>query len=168
MSLRFSKPIDPVAVKEKLRTSIEWSKKAQEAYQIIVAALFPKWEGKSITKRAFNDANAALEAKGFKAYYVAQYGMYNIKVSYTQPQENTFSFLLGYFDGEGSYLKEAKFADTNCGYDNHDNVIEKMQVGVSKVDSLIKRWNQKVKELQDLQKEAADYNLEYTFDIRDR
>lgn len=163
--LMFKKPLDAKKVLEDMNKSIIWYKKSKEAYDIVKAVLFPKWDGKKITKRMFNDASEKLTAAGFRAIYDVTIGQYYIKVKYED--RDYFSFFLGY-DSEGAILTLDRFLKSNGGWNEHDQTAAKMEEGKPKIDDITARWNAAIDILKGINKEAEAYNLQYTFDINER
>lgn len=165
--VKYDKGINPDSVIKEASSRIEWLDYAQRMYVLAIKILFPKWEGKKITRHAFNEFNEVLETLGYKCSYDNTCGSqyyFVVKSDKIPYQDGTVRFFMGY--SSDPYLKKESFEKNNTGYNNLDNAIEKLEAGMLAIPKLAERWNAALKELQAVNKEAEQYKLEYTFDIQ--
>jgi hypothetical protein len=167
--VKYDKPISAETIIKEAQARIEWLDYTRRLYLLTIKVLFPKWEGKKITRHAFNDFNAVLAPLGYECRYDNSLGsqfyfvVFSKQIRYGSGQAR---FFMGY--DSHPYLEKAFFIEHNKGYDNLDNAIEKIGLGISAVPKLVERWNAALKELQAINTEAEKYKLEYTFDIQDK
>jgi hypothetical protein len=167
--VKYNKGINPDSVIKETLERIEWQDYTRRMYLLTLKILFPKWEGKKITRHAFNEFKSVLEVLGYVCSYDNSCGSqyyFVVKSDKIPYQNGTVRFFMGY--SSDPYLKKESFEKSNVGYNNLDDTIGKLEAGILAIPKLATRWNAALKELQAVNKEAEQYKLEYTFDIQDK
>ena len=122
-------------------------------------------EGQKMTKR-FVTALAKLPGMDkYTIHFEKNYGMFYINIwGYDITYNEKFHSLIGYYgDGKDDTINMDKIAEHNKCYTLDAGRIEKLEKGKAKVAAWVDRWNKATAELCNINDEAGEFELEYTF-----
>jgi len=162
--IQFETLLDPDALREAVETRIE--RKRENLVLIdLVFKICEKHEGRKITKRIATDLSKLVQMAAYTIYYRHEHGMYNLIVwGQGLPYKERLSALIGY--DECPTVDMGKIREYNQCYTLDAGRIKQLKKGIYLIPLLVARWNDAVRQLQDVNKEAEGYLLQYDIEIK--
>ena len=158
-SIQFEGKLSTEVLKKKMQEKIDRMEKDLSFIDLVFNAC-EKYEGKQITKRIEGELKKHLP--DYVVYLRREYGMFNIVIwGKDVKYEGRFSALLGYENNEGNKVNIEQIRGYNTCHTANTERIERLKSGFDQVDDLVKRWNDGISALQEVNKEAEKFYLDY-------
>jgi hypothetical protein len=160
--IQFVKPLDLHDLIVSIQSRVNNYQRNYEIFQKIVVVL-KKFEGKNVTKRIQTALKEAMP--GYNIYLKSIASMTNIEVWGGDIEYQNGPHILLCYNDHPIYSEDTFVNKHNSGFADVPSTIEKLKQGLVNAPALVDRFNQILKDAQELEAEAKKYELEYDFDI---
>ena len=168
-SLSFVDLLDEDKVLLKIKKDINMANLKLGIANSMVSLLQSKFVGKKITKRIATAMEQDPALRGYKLYVDIPKGSFGGIHVYLWGKEIDYRDQMIFTIGEKKQYPEVDMnyiMDKNQGYLSlNAERIKKLESSLKDVSRLVSEWNKHFQALKNIHKEAAKYDLQYTFDI---
>jgi len=168
MSIQFENLKDDNAIRRKAEERI---KSFSQQLTIVkeVFEVLKRFEGKQINRRIQTALRESPTLAPYTIHYHKDYSWYGLRIwgNGLDYNHSSLSLNLGYI-GEDDRLNLEKVKENFTGYFMNEDRIKRLQEGLPKIYGLCAKWNDTLKTLQAVNKEASRYGYEYFFDCESK
>lgn len=148
MNIELLKTLSPYEIKENAKKRLSYYTKCEQAYNIVYNILFPKFEGKLITKRLYTAVAHTLMDNDFEVFWFDLYGRYDLKIECYESKILTSQIKINLGYTSNPILTSKNYCLYNLALTNYDNKIDKLKMGYDQIDNLVIMWNSTLRTLK--------------------
>ena len=150
-----------IEVKKRINLYSQQLTVVKEVFEVL-----KQFEGKQINRRIATALKDTPTLAPYTIHYHKYYSWYALRIwgNGLDYNSGSLSLNLGYLS-EGDKLNLDTVRENFSGYFLNEGRIKQLQEGLPKIYDFCAKWNDTVKTLQEINKEASKYGMNYEFDF---